>query len=907
MPLLDQFPVVLPRTASDTRQVRAPVRPADLAAAAAWDIIGIVHLDQAVPRTSALIAGRVQQAGESLISLRGETNRAKLALDQAVKDKKPEAEIAKLRQEADQRKDMLYQALDAVVEHADDAVLDNLGGHQKLVLSLVNILISCIKAGDFSGKLTKIVLELFTHLAMTKKIIETTNFDVVRKRLDDKGDDEVRDLVREISAKVRKFTRANESETATGYTGTSAASRAKAGTRPSVAGDGSSVKRSRDDDSDATRNVKKIAVEPGGSSLLSKKLGQAKSHGQMASKTRAAATSKPAMSILPGKARPVPKPASKPQEPPAAADSPSNSADEKSKAEAKKPAVRQEAKVATAKKEAKPPATYSAVSSISSLLDSINAKKPDPAAAALAAASREGKRSQTPGQAAKRLRKESRRKLRVSWKPKGELVQIKIFEKDDDEDEGRDSNMIRDAADDRSEGMMLKQRANVAMDDDDDIPYRPWTAPTATDMSSLSEETRNKSFVTRGGRVAFNTEEQKLMAEREQRELMVIYTDPTDIPPTPKSPPAEAPAVGSDAKVRRLAEDEPSFSEIHLRWKEGEQMGPEQAFAAAAKRLSAQGRSSTRPDSILGRLHQPSSVAGRQPSSTQAAGASATAVKNVNVPLAAGPAVEAYVLGWLRWDRIASWRDPNPVRVDASRVYMYAGPDAQAAGKAAEAVAMSLAGKPFPASSPPEWLMKDGERVREWWLGYNKEAAARQRKVQDGDSARAGGEASALGMAGHGPGMAQDWGAYHAPQPSQAYAPYMALLQQVAGGQQRLATQQPAAAAHGHQPQMLDSQLQSILAAINRPAQAHGHEAPYQVFAQGQQPAAAPPGERDWDRGEHAGGRAQQHKGDAKDGRKKGTLPAHKPTNKALIGTKLCTFWHQGDCARGEKCTFKHH
>ncbi|EQL03463.1 zinc finger protein [Ophiocordyceps sinensis CO18] len=916
-----------------SKPFRTPMRPADPSAAAAWDIIGIVHIDQVVPRTSALIAGRVQQAGESLITLRGEANRAKLALDQATKDKKPEADIARLRREADRKKETLYQALDAIVEHADDAVLDNLGGHQKLVLSLVNTLISCIKAGDFSGKLAKIVLELFTHLTMTKKIIETTNFDTVRKRLEDKGDDEVKDLVREISSKVRKFTRANESDTATGYTGTSAASRAKTGTKTSGAGDAASAKRSRDDDSDLTRNVKKIAVEPGSSSSLSKKLGQPKSHPQFVPRASVAVASKPSTSILPGKPRPVPKPASKPQEPLAAADSPSTSADERGKPEAKRATAKLEAKAATMKKETKPSTAAGAVSSISSLLDSINAKKPDPVAVTLAAASREGKRSQTPEtpeQTAKRLRKEARRRLRVSWKPEGELVQIKVFEKDDDEDGGRDMNMIRDAADDRSEGMVLKRRANEMLEDeDDDIPYRPWTAPTTTDLSNLPEEMRTKSYVTRGGSLVLDTEEQKLMAEREQRELMVIYTDPADIPPTPKSPPPEAPAIGAETKVGRLPEDEPMFNEIHLRWKEGEQMGIDQAFLAATKRLNPKGSMSTKLDSILGRLHQSGPRAGRQSSSstTQASAAgTASAAMNVNVPLAVGPAVEAYVLGWLRWDRIGSWRDPNPIHVDASRVHQYSSPDVQAAGKVVEGVATSLAGKPYPASSPPEWLVKDGERVREWWLGYNKEITARQRRMEE-ESARAGAEAGAVGTAGQAPGNAQDWSAYYAQQ-QQAYAPYMALLQR---GQQpqpqpqpQHLTQQPsvAAAALGHQPQILDSQLQSMLAAINQPGQqqqqsghaqssnAGGYEAAYQAFSQAsqsQQQASAYSGDRDWDRSDNQAGRVDQHKGDAKDGRKKkGTLPPHKPVNKALIGTKPCTFWQQGKCARGDKCTFRH-
>ncbi|PFH60452.1 hypothetical protein XA68_10927 [Ophiocordyceps unilateralis] len=836
------------------KPIRAPTRPADPAAAAAWDITGIVHIEQAVARTNALIAGRVQQAGEFLISLRGESTRAKQALDQAIKDKKPDGDIARLKHVADQKRETLYQALDATVEHADDAVLDNLGGHQKLVLNLVNTLITCIKASDFSGKLPKIVLELFTHLSMTRKIVETTNFDTVRKRLEDKGDSEVKDLVRELSSKVRKFNKSNESDTATGYTGTSAASRAKSGTKSAV---GESSKRGRDDDSDASRSVKKMAIEGGASSSsLSKKLAQPKSQPSLlASKMTAAAAPRPAISsLLPGKPRPVVKPVSRAPEPVVAAmatttDSPSASGDEKSKSELKKPASKPEIKTATVKKEVKATPVSSAVSSISSLLDSINAKKPEVAAAAAAGGSREGKRSETPEtpeKTAKRLRKEARRKLRVSWKPEGELVQIKVFEKDEDEDQGRDMNMIRDAADDRSEGMVLKRRGSVAMEEEDDeLPYRPWVAPTVVDLSSLTEERRSKNYVTRGGHIVLGTEEQKLMAEREQRELMAIYTDPADIPPSPKSPPLEMmAAAGATAKMGQLPDDEPMFSEVHRRWREAEQMGADQALVAAIKRLDAKNKPSTKLDSILGRLHQTGSGAGlgsaavRHPAMVMAAKAS-------NAPLAVGPAAEPYVLGWLRWDRMPSWRDANPVQVTvAAETHHYGGPEVQAAGKAVEAVVASLVSKPFPASSPPEWL--DGERAREWWLGNNQDLATRQRKREEEERA-----------------------VYY--QQQQAYAPYMALLQQMTGQ------------AQASPPAVLDPQLQSILAVINQPA------------PQAQGISGYLPGD-----GKVADG--------IKDGRgkKKSSLPAHKPTNKALIGTKMCTFWQQGKCARGDKCTFKH-
>lgn len=902
----------------------------------------MVYIDPSVARTTSTIAGRVQQAGDLLIKLRSEMNRAKLDVDQAVRDKLPETELSQLRKEAEQKKEALYRALDATIEHADDAVLDNLGGHQKLVLSLVNAMIGSIKAGDFSGKLPKALLELFTHFRMTKKIAETPNFETVRKRFEDKGDDETKELAREIAANVKKVAKSSEPETSTGYTGTSAASRAKSGSKSSQ--DAASSKRGRDDDSDS-RTVKKIAVESSGGGSLSKKLAQPKLQSQTASKSAGHKT--PVSSLLPGKSRPVPKPVSRPDV--SGSDSPSTSADDRSKPEPKKSVSKAEpSKPVVPKPESKPPvskptvsasststSTSSALSGIASLLDSINAPKPE--VATIVKDTKGSETPEAPEEKAKRLRKEARRKLRVSWKADEELVQIRMFQKDDEEDQGREVNMIRDAADDRSEGMVLKQRANVEEeDDDDDIPYQPWLGPAATDFSNLSDDVRSKNFVTRGGSVTFTTNEQQHIAEREQRELMAIYADLADIPPTPKSPPPETVDTDNGAKLGYLPREGPKFEEIQYRWRDEQQLGLDEALHSAVRRLDTQQSPSNKLDSILGQLQgiTPTSASKSQASSAnQAQDASAYS----NIPLVIGATVAEQVLGWMKSDKVKAWRETNASPGDTVRAYNYVDPTARLMGSAIETVVKGLIGKHFPANSPPEWIESDPERVREWWLGYNKELAVRQKKGEE-ERVRAEAESNALRAAASAAaaatatstqqqGNAQDWTtAYYAHQ--QAYAPYMALLQQMTGGQHLPAQQPPAPTQQQQQQssQIPDNQLQSILAAINQPTQQSHHQAAsvtsylnpndpsYQQLlmltqmAQGQ-PAPPPPpshgADRDWDRNDNQGSRDSYK--DGKDGRKKkATLPPHKPANKALIGTKACTFWQQGKCARGDKCTFRH-
>ncbi|PHH64327.1 hypothetical protein CDD81_4684 [Ophiocordyceps australis] len=527
-------------------------------------------------------------------------------------------------------------------------------------------------------------------------------------------------------------------------------------------------------------------------------------------------------------------------------------------------------------------------------------RKPEPAAEATSSTKdgKEADASETTEQRAKRLRKEARRRLRVTWKPEAELVQVKVFEKDDDEDEGRDVNMIRDAADDRSEGMMLKRRANEAFDeDDDDAPLRSWRMLTRMDTSRLSEEARSKNYVTRGGLVTFTTEEQKRMAEREQQELMVIYTDPNDIPPTPKSPPLEAAQLDKAARILHLAHEDGALNEVHLRWKELDQLGPY---------------------SILGRLNQSgSSSAGLQASgSGQAAtaGTTLTTVANNNVAFVRGPAVESEILAILGCN---SWRDTRSILIDTAHVPQYTEQEVVLSIQIIEKVTGSLAGKPYPAIAPHDWMINDEERRRT--------EEERAKAEVEANSLRAAAAASAAASAGSSNG--QDWSAYFTPQ-NQAYAPYLALLQQMSGGPQQVQQQQAALApppppqpptlAHvapsSGTPtlsQIPDSQLHSILAAINQPGQAQqssvgAYELAFPAHTQNSTiQAHTGERERDWERGEGSSNRGESHQ-HTKDGRRKKTLPPHKPVNKALIGTKPCTFWQQGKCARGDKCTFRH-
>lgn len=151
----------------------------------------------------------------------------------------------------------------------------------------------------------------------------------------------------------------------------------------------------------------------------------------------------------------------------------------------------------------------------------------------------------------KRLRKEQRRKLRVSWKPDTALEEIREFIHEPEEEYGFDANQVRDARDKDSEGRMFKLGSHQDMmdiDDEDDEPELPpselddhsksFPAPTEIDFSRIPQEERDKLYMPYcGGSLQPDSPERAAQEQREANTLIAVYADRSDIPATPKEPP----------------------------------------------------------------------------------------------------------------------------------------------------------------------------------------------------------------------------------------------------------------------------------------------------------------------------------------------------------------------------------
>lgn len=87
--------------------------------------------------------------------------------------------------------------------------------------------------------------------------------------------------------------------------------------------------------------------------------------------------------------------------------------------------------------------------------------------------SEEARPPETNEEKVKRLRKEQRRKMRVSFKADDELVEVRTFEHDPEEELGHDDSMVRDVGDSRNEGQMLKMHKDLNLMDEEEEDYEP--------------------------------------------------------------------------------------------------------------------------------------------------------------------------------------------------------------------------------------------------------------------------------------------------------------------------------------------------------------------------------------------------------------------------------------------------
>lgn len=680
-------------------QVRAKVKPSDAAEAAAWDVTGIVWCNRRDDVVKADVVAAVPKFQDYIITLREEVKKVTAELSMAEINKKPAVELKKIKDLQAVKRHILTKAVESAVKTGHPMIISHFGSSPKLVMILRGILEESYKLKDYQGPLIKAVLSLLTHMSgMTDALLQRVKFEDLAKRLIKQGDAEIKENINKILAStpegIAKAQKASEEAAKEAIkqekikNGLAIQERARARDE-ATKGVAAGSKRVNDGDLMTMKPAKRVAQETGSSSASASTV--TKTVPRPGGLSFGSSRPKPAPKPLPGsttativKKQDAPKPA--------AASTP-----------APIPTSTLVPESVPAPAPAAPPMSF-----LGSILTSI--ANPVPVQPAVAAPPRP---EETPEARAKRLRKESRRHLRVRWMEGSALEQVKLFVTVQPEADDRQDDMLtKDAHDDRSEGMRLKQGRVTAVELEDeeeaangetDLQVK-YYVPSTIDFGNLDESSRKSNFTTRGGQTSFRTPQQDTQGRRELIELMAIYTNKEDIPPTPKEPTSQNPQNTSSQHDF----GQPREVWLQQRLQEIRYFGVDQAMHMARTRED-QGR-------LLPVSQESLAAAQKSQSTTYPPTAVAVPIPVATAPLVL-PSVQELLHG-LR-DGVLKAKDQPAEGGPQHATVRTLDPTGLAYLLRSFAV---LKDKGHPPSEPSDWMNE--EQKKDWWNGYHRDQAA---------------------------------------------------------------------------------------------------------------------------------------------------------------------------------------
>lgn len=504
-------------------------RPEEPHQAVRYDIIKSVWMSRKSAAKSEQIRSALGDFWEVVRTIRDRWRTDNNAVKQAEEAKKL-SELPLLKGRVKSQREMMEVALKTALDYGHPDIIRLFGENKPFLFLLYQFLADRVRDQEYNGNLSNAVLEILARCStLTNEVLEETKVSKVLYLFNKRGDDRTKAKTKQIldSAAAASKTKADSPAQDKPDDSKDVKPKTDSSNRSApepVAG----IKRPRPSDGAIGEPVKRVSSKPGATAgtkppgLAQKRTVPEKPSASSTAAAKAKVVAKPSTffsSIQSASKKVAPSNAAKSASQPKAASSASTE---------KKPAP------------AAPMApTKPAFSFAETMANLMKPKEPEPVAKPA-----EKRPPETPEERAKRLRKEERRKLRVTFRPDASLVSIRYFTHDPEEELGHDASMVRDAGDVGGEGRMFKQHKDMMEldDEDDDLPreesYRNWLEPSPIDFSVINPEERKKNFDPYGGGVNKPAcPEKEANERREANTLMVFYSHPSDIPPSPREPP----------------------------------------------------------------------------------------------------------------------------------------------------------------------------------------------------------------------------------------------------------------------------------------------------------------------------------------------------------------------------------
>ncbi|KAL9601023.1 MAG: hypothetical protein Q9179_003011 [Wetmoreana sp. 5 TL-2023] len=514
-------------------------RPMDPIKAVEYDAVKAVWAKRKVILSGIVIRTALGEYWNVMKGIRDKW-KAEVAVLQQASEKQEKAKVIEYERRAANQRKLLESCIRLTLKHGHPDIIEKLGENPILSVVFYNFVADRFKESDYTGSLVTVIMELMSRfVTIDQAILEKTKMDKVLPRIVKRGDEQgkafaqkVLDNAAAVSKQKSLDSKTSQSSDLKDTTAKKAVNGSKASTETSAGG-----KRPQVSGEAGSQSLKKAASSNSSNSAAANAKGGIATSKKPSVTDPKAADKGAAIANTAAKVKTnvvTPKTTSFFSSLQSASKKPgtSNAALKSARSKESKDGDALDGKAHDAGAAGPKPA-FSFAETLANLSKS---KESAPSK------SEEDRAPETPEERKKRLRKEDRRKLRVSFKPDDSLVSIRIFEHDPDEEMGHDDSMVRDANDIKGEGQMLKMHRERDMTDEDDDGeateevLRAWTAPTLVDLSILPSNELDLNYVSRGGRKQPISPEREIQEQRELNSLMVIYTFPSDIPPSPREP-----------------------------------------------------------------------------------------------------------------------------------------------------------------------------------------------------------------------------------------------------------------------------------------------------------------------------------------------------------------------------------